>query len=78
MEKLQSFYQNAAALPLDASSFFIRFVGSPGAVNLRWWKGGWLQTVSPMADLTDKIKAGEKPTFAQAIQMIPDPKTLAR
>ena len=77
-ETLQRFYANAVALPMDTSSLFIRFVGSPQAVNLRWWRGGWLQAVSPMVDLRDKIKAGAKPTYAEALQLIPDPKTLAR
>ena len=76
-QKLQAFYQNAAALPIDATSLFIRFVGSPQAVNLRWWRGGWLQAVSPMADLANRIKAGDQPTYAQALQVIPDPKMLA-
>jgi len=75
---IQRFYDNAAALPMDSSSMFIRFVGSPQAVNLRWWRGGWLQTVSPMVDLRDKIKAGVRPTFAEALQLIPDPKILGR
>ena len=35
-ERLQSFYQNAAVLPVDSSSLFIRFVGLADAVaNLR-------------------------------------------
>jgi len=76
-QTLQRFYANAAALPMDSSSLFIRFVGSPQAVNLRWWRGGWLQAVSPMMDLRDKIMAGAKPTYAEALQLIPDPKTLA-
>ena len=77
---LQSFYQNAAALPIDSSSLFIRFVGFGDAVaNLRWLKQPtWLQTVSPMVDLANRIKAGENVTFGQALQMIPDPQTLAR
>jgi hypothetical protein len=76
-EKLNAFYQNAAALPVDRSSLFIRFVGAPNAPNLRWWNGAWLQVVSPMMDLTTRIKAGGNPTYAEALQMIPDPKTLA-
>jgi hypothetical protein len=79
-EKLQNFYENAAALPIDSSSLFIRFVGLPEAVaNLRWWKQSrWLQTVSPMIDLRNKINAGEMPTYGQALQLIPDPNTLTR
>jgi len=76
--KIQRFYQNAATLPIDSSSLFIRFVGSPGATNLKWWRGGWLQVVSPMTDLRDRIRRGEKPTYAQVLQAIVDPKTLVR
>jgi len=76
-EKLQRFYQSAAELPVDASSWFIRFVGAGNATNLRWWRGSWLQAVSPMTELRDRIKAGGKPTYAQMLQTIPDPKLLA-
>ena len=77
-ESLQRFYQSVASLPMDSTSLLIRFVGSPGARNLQWWRGNWLQAVSRMSDLRDKIKAGGRPTYAQALQMIPDPKTLTR
>ena len=75
-EKLQRFYESAAELPVDRSSLFIRFVGAPQAVNLRWWRGAWLQTVSPMIDLRDRVRTGGKPTYAEALQLIPDPNTL--
>jgi hypothetical protein len=75
---LQRFYQNVAALPVDSSSLLIRFVGAPQAPNLKWWNGAWLQSVAPMIDLRDRIKAGGAPTYAQALQMTPDPKTLLR
>ena len=75
---LQRFYQNAAALPVDSSSLFIRFIGAPQARNLKWWTGAWLQAVSPMVDLRDQVSAGGRPTYVQALQMVPDPKTLAR
>ncbi len=76
-EKLQKFYENAASLPVDRSSLFIRFVGAQNSDNLRWWKGGWLQVVSPMVDLRERISAGARPTYSEALQAIPDPKTLA-
>jgi hypothetical protein len=78
-EQLQRFYENVATLPMDRSSLFIRFVGLQDAVtNLKWWKQLiWVQTVAPMADLTAKVKAGEKPTYGQALQLTPDPKILA-
>src|SRR5262245_25089526 len=75
-EKLQSFYENAATLPVNRSSLFIRFIGAPQAVNLQWWRGAWLQAVSPMIDLREKIKTGGKPTYQEALQLVPDPKTL--
>lgn len=77
-ERLQAFYVNAAELPVDRTSLFIRFVGAGQATNLKWWKGAWLQTVSPMIDLRDRIRAGDKPTVSQALQLIPDPKTLVK
>jgi hypothetical protein len=75
-EILQRFYQNAATLPVDSSSLFIRFVGAPQAGNLRWWNGAWLQAVSPMVDLRDRIRSGATPSYDEALRLIPDPKTL--
>jgi len=77
-QKLQTFYENVATLPVDSSSMFIRFIGAGNSSNLRWWRGGWLQAMSPISDVTSKLKAGGKPTYAEALQIIPDPKTLAR
>lgn len=76
-EKLHSFYQNAAELPVDKSSLFIRFLGANYAQNLRWWRGSWLQAVSPMIDLQDRIKAGGRPSYLEVVQAMPDQKTLA-
>jgi hypothetical protein len=76
LEKTQAFYHNAAMLPVDRSSLFIRFIGAQNAGSLRWWNGAWLQAVSPMVDLANKIKAGEKPSYSQALEFVPDPKTL--
>jgi len=76
-EKLHAFYQNAAELPVDKSSLFIRFLGANYAQNLRWWRGAWLQAVSPMIDLQDRIKAGGRPSYPEMVQAMPDPKTLA-
>jgi hypothetical protein len=77
-ETIQRFYQNVATLPLDSSSLFIRFIGAQNSANLRWWRGAWLQAVSPMIDLRDKIKTGDIVSYDKALQMIPDPKTLVR
>jgi hypothetical protein len=75
---VQRFYQNVATLPMDSSSLFIRFIGAQNSANLRWWRGAWLQAVSPMIDVRDKIKSGDTLTFDRALQMVPDPKTLLR
>jgi hypothetical protein len=75
-EILQRFYQSAATLPVDSSSLFIRFIGAQNSPNLRWWRGAWLQAVSPMIDVRDRIKAGDALSYDQALQLIPDPKTL--
>jgi hypothetical protein len=75
-EKLHAFYQNAAELPVDKTSLFIRFLGANYAQNLRWWRGAWLQAVSPMIDLQDRIKAGGRPSYPEMVQAMPDPKTL--
>jgi len=79
-ETLQSFYQNAAALPVDSTGFYIRFVGlGDAAANLKWLKPPhWVQTVSSMSDLNNRIKAGENLNYGQALQLIPDPMSLAR
>ena len=74
-EKRQKFYDNVAELPVDRSSLFIRFVGAGNATNLKWWRGAWLQAVSPILDLSEKVRAGARPTYTEALQMIPDPKT---
>jgi hypothetical protein len=79
-EKLQDFYQNAATLPADSTSLYIRFVGfGDAAANLKWLKPPhWVQTVSLMSDLNNRIKAGENLNYGQALQLIPEPMTLAR
>jgi len=75
-DSLQRFYQSTATLPVDSTSLFIRFVGAGQSRNLSWWRGSWLQAVSPMAELRNAVVAGRKPTYIQALQMIPDPNTL--
>jgi hypothetical protein len=77
-ETVQRFYQNVATLPMDSSSLFIRFIGAQNSRNLKWWTGSWLQAVSPMIDVRDKIKSGEPLTFDKALQIVPDPRTLVR
>ena len=75
---VQRFYANVATLPVDASSLFIRFVGASNSRSLSWWRGSWLQSVSPIIDVRDKVRAGEALTFERALQMVPDPSTLGR
>jgi len=76
-EKIRTFYDNAATLPVDSSSLFIRFVGANYATYLSWWKGAWLQSVSPMIDVRGRIRAGAL-TYEDALRIVPDPKTLAK
>ena len=76
-EKIRAFYENVAALPMDSSSLFIRFIGTNYATLLTWWRGGWLQTVSPMIDVRNRIRTGAL-SYEDAVRLIPDPKTLTR
>jgi hypothetical protein len=77
-ERIRSFYENAAALPVDSSSLFIRFIGANYASNLQWWRGAWLQSVAPMMDLRNRIRTNPATSYEEALRMTPDPKTLAR
>lgn len=77
-ERIRSFYENAATLPVDSSSLFIRFIGANDASNLSWWKGVWLQAVSPMIDVRSRVRATAAPTYEEALRMMPDPKVLVR
>ena len=77
-EKIRAFYENAATLPVDSTSLFIRFIGAPQALNLSWWKGAWLQTVSPMIDVRSRVRASTPPTYEEAVRMTPDPKSLVK
>ena len=76
-EKIRAFYENVATLPMDSSSLFIRFIGANYAQLLPWWRGAWLQSVSPMVDVRSRIRAGML-TYEDALRLVPDPKTLAR
>jgi hypothetical protein len=76
-EKIRAFYENIATLPMDSTSLFIRFIGANYATNLTWWRGMWLQAVSPMVDVRTRIRTGAL-TYEEALRMMPDPKTLAR
>jgi hypothetical protein len=77
-EKIRAFYENVAVLPVDSSSLFIRFVGAGQASNLSWWKGAWLQSVSPMIDVRNKVRTNPALSYEEALRMVPDPKTLGR
>jgi len=77
-EKIRAFYESVAMLPVDSSSLYIRFIGAPSAGNLAWWRGAWLQSVSPMMDVRTRVRSGTVPTCEEALRMIPDPKMLVR
>jgi hypothetical protein len=77
-EKIRAFYESAATLPVDSSSLYIRFIGANYASLLSWWRGAWLQSVSPMIDVRNQTRAGSPPLYEEALRVVPDPKTLTR
>ena len=75
--KTQTFWENAASLPVDSSSMFIRFLGVGQSANMPWWNSSmWLQTVaSPMSDLFKQVNAGQIPAFNDMLRTIQNPLT---
>ena len=75
--KTQTFWKNAASLPVDSSSMFIRFLGVGQSANMPWWNSSmWLQTVaSPMSDLFKQVNAGQIPAFNDMLRTIQNPLT---
>jgi hypothetical protein len=70
----------AVFLLLNVIPVYIRLIGfGDAAANLKWQKQPhWIQTISSMSDLNSRIKAGESLNYGQALQLIPDPMSLAR
>jgi len=77
--KMQDFYANVAALPVDSSSMFIRLIDGNHTSSLPWWRSGMgnQQLVSPMADLVNLIKAGKHPGYDDTLRTTQDPLVLA-
>jgi hypothetical protein len=75
----QTFYENVATLPVDASSMFIRHILGNPARGLTWWRQGMsnVSTVAPMAEFISQIKSGRKPTFQEIVRETKDPAVLA-
>jgi len=74
----QAFYANVAALPVDSSSMFIRFILGNPARGLPWWRQGMgnVSTVAPMSEFISQIKSGRKPTFQEIVRETKDPVVL--
>ncbi|HET9215994.1 MAG TPA: hypothetical protein VFR18_03395 [Terriglobia bacterium] len=66
----QSFYSNVAALPVDASSVFIRFVDNDFTRLLQGWTPGKdVQTgLIPMLELVNLHNAGRLPTYPELLR----------
>jgi hypothetical protein len=81
---LQSFHANVAALPIDASSMFVRWAPIPSVGNVPWFTpeigGVWgvVTTLQPMAELVELINAGRAPaSYADTLKLSKDPMLLA-
>ena len=74
-QQTQSFYSNAVALPIDASSFFIRLVDGNHTPSLWWWTpaAGNQQVLSPMMDLAKLLSTGRRPSYDEVLRTVPDP-----
>jgi len=74
----QAFYANVAALPVDSTSTFIRFILGNPARGLTWWMPGMsnVSTVAPMSEFISQIKSGRKPTFQEIVRETKDPVVL--
>jgi hypothetical protein len=74
----QAFYANVAALPVDSSSMFIRFILGNPARGLSWWRPGMsnVSTVAPMSDLIRAVQSGQRPNYQQIIRETKDPAVL--
>jgi hypothetical protein len=80
--KLRNFQENAATLPLDPSSMFIRWVPNPSVPNLLWYTpslGRVVTTLQPMTELADQLKSGRAPaSWEDVLKGTKDPETLIR
>ena len=74
-QQTQTFYANAVALPMDASSVFVRFVDGSHTPSLPWWTpaSGNQQVLSPMQDLAKLLGAGRRPAYDEVLRTVPEP-----
>lgn len=74
----QLFYANVAALPVDSSSMFIRFILGNPARGLSWWRPGMsnVSTIAPMSDLVRAVQSGLRPNFQEILRATKDPVVL--
>ena len=74
----QAFYKNVAALPVDSSSMFIRFILGNPARGLPWWRPGMsnVSTLAPMSDLIRSVQSGRYPNFQEIVRETKDPVVL--
>jgi len=81
---LKNFHANVAAMPIDASSMFIRWAPRPAIPNVPWYTpelgGVWgvATSLAPIAELVDLIKADRAPAnYNDTLRMSKDPMLLA-
>ena len=73
--QLDEFYRNVAAMPVDASSTFIRLLGG-NSPKPAWSRGTVVQTIAPMASLIQLVNGGRKVNYAIAVDLSIDPATI--
>jgi hypothetical protein len=78
-EEKQAFYANLAEIPVDSSSMLIRYILGSQARNLPWWKQDMddVSAISPMIDITNAVRSGQRPAFEVLLRAIKDPIVLA-
>jgi hypothetical protein len=81
---LKTFHANVAALPIDASSMFIRWAPRPAIPYVPWYTpemgGVWgvATSLAPISELVDLIKVDRAPaTYNDTLKMSKDPMLLA-
>jgi hypothetical protein len=80
---LRNFHANVAALPIDASSMFIRWAPRPAIPNVSWYTpelgGVWgvVTTLQPMSELVELIKTNRAPaSYNDTLRLTKDPQLL--
>lgn len=75
----QAFYANLTELPGDPSSMLVRYILGSQARNLSWWKQEMddVSAISPMSEITNIVRAGQRPVFEDLLRATKDPIVLA-